>query len=77
VRWRWAKLFLVYFASGVAQIVVPIALLGLVMLAIRGKTSLVGLILGITIGFATSVLGALVGATSTSVSLRGSSRRPK
>lgn len=77
VPWRWLKLFFVYFASGVAQIVVPIALVGLTMIGIRGRAWMFGLVLGIAIGAAASVLGALIGATGTSIRLRRSIRHPR
>lgn len=76
VPWRWLKLWFAYFASGIAQIVVPITLVGLVVIGIRGQAWIIGLVIGVVIGTTGSLAGALIRATGVSARLRKAGSHP-
>jgi hypothetical protein len=67
VSLRWLKLFLAYFASGIAQLVAPVALVGLVIVPIRHG---VWLWYWLAIGAAVLIglIGALISATGAHIS---------
>ena len=62
VTWRWFKLLFVYFASGLLQLVVPVAIVGPLIILFTGN-AWYWLLVGMLIACAAVVLGAVLGAT--------------
>jgi hypothetical protein len=62
VEWRWAKLFLVYLLSGLTQIVAPLLAVATVYVFVFDR-SFQSALIGLAIGVSASLLGGVIGAT--------------
>lgn len=69
VRWRWAKLFCAYSMAGIAQIVLPLLIAGIVIIFFTDK-AWIWLLIGVGIGFIGAILLGAWGATGTCIELR-------